>query len=205
MARPGQASSRFLRGLTVRHLMDTGSAEEVLRRIEGDKSRWYLPIISGERARVLVDVVRRFRPRRILEVGTFVGYSVILMGRELGPDSEIVTIEIDGDEAERARENIRDSGIEPGVTVLTGDALELIPQLEGEFDMVFLDADKWEYINYLRLVEGKLHSGSVIVVDNAGSFSRSMKEYLEYVRGSRLYESRFFPGRWDGVEVSVKL
>lgn len=110
--------------------MDPGSAEEVLRRIEGSIRRWYLPIISGERARVLVEVVRRFRPKRILEVGTFVGYSAILMGRELGPDSEIVTIEIDEDEADRIKENIRDSGIEPRVEV-TGDALELIPQLEG--------------------------------------------------------------------------
>lgn len=185
--------------------MDPGSAEEVLRRIEGSRGRWYLPIISGERARVLVDVVRRFRPKRILEVGTFVGYSAILMGRELGPDSEIVTIEIDEDEADSARENVRDSGIEPRVEVLTGDALELIPQLEGEFDMVFLDADKWEYFNYLRLVEDKLHRGSVIVADNAGSFSRSMRDYLDYVRGSGLYDSEFVPGRWDGVEVSVKL
>jgi predicted O-methyltransferase YrrM len=185
--------------------MDPGSAGEVLRRIEGSRRRWYLPIISGERAKVLVDVVRRFRPKRILEVGTFVGYSAILMGRELGPDSEIVTIEIDEDEADSARENIRDSGIEPRVEVLTGDALELIPQLEGEFDMVFLDADKWEYFNYLRLVEGKLHRGSVIVADNAGSFSRSMRDYLDHVRGSGLYDSEFVPGRWDGVEVSVKL
>lgn len=71
--------------------------------------------------------------------------------------------------------------------------------------MVFLDADKWEYINYLRLVEGKLHSGSVVVADNARSFSRSMRDYLDHVRDSGLYESRFHPGRWDGVEVSVKL
>jgi predicted O-methyltransferase YrrM len=197
--------SRFIRGLINRSLMEPGSAEEVLRRIEGSKRRWYLPIISGERARVLVDVVRRFRPKRILEVGTFVGYSAILMGRELGPDAEIITIEIDEDEARMARENIRDAGIEPRVEVLTGDALELIPLLDGEFDMVFLDADKWEYINYLRLVEGKLHSGSVVVADNAGSFSRSMRDYLDHVRESGLYESRFHPGRWDGVEVSVKL
>ena len=182
-----------------------GSAEEVLRRIEGSRGRWYLPIISGERARVLVDVVRRFRPKRVLEVGTFVGYSAILMGRELGPDSEIVTIEIDGDEAERARENIRDSGIEPRVTVLTGNALELIPQLEGGFDMVFLDADKGEYFEYLRLVEGKLRSGSVVVADNVRSSSYSMRDYLDHVRNSGLYESRFIRAGWDGIEVSVRL
>ena len=182
-----------------------GSAEEVLRRIERSAKGWYLPIVRGDRARILVDVVRRFRPGRVLEVGTFVGYSAILMGRELGGDSEIVTIEIDGEEAEEARRNIREARLRPRVEVLTGDALELIPGLEGVFDMVFLDADKGEYLDYLRLVEGRLRSGSVVVADNAGSFSYAMRGYLDHVRGSGLYESRFVRGGWDGMEVSMRL
>ncbi len=184
--------------------MDSGSAEEVLRRIRSSTRRRYLPIVSGERARVLVDIVRRLKPKRILEVGTFVGYSTILMGKELGGDSEIVTIEIDGDEAEAARENIRSSGIKPKVTVLNGDALELIPGIEGEFDMVFLDAQKWEYLEYLKLVEDRLHPGSVVVADNAGSFSHAMRDYLDYVRNSGSYDSEFIKCGWDGVEISVK-
>jgi predicted O-methyltransferase YrrM len=182
-----------------------GSAERVLRRIEGS-DRWrYLPIVGRDRGRVLVELVRRHRPRRILEVGTFVGYSAILMGRELGRDSEIVTIEMDREAAELARRNIQEAGIEPRVEVLVGDALEIIPEVEGEFDMVFLDADKGEYFEYLRLVEGKLRKGSVVVADNVRSSSYSMRDYLDHVRNSGLYESRFIRAGWDGMEVSVRL
>ena len=182
-----------------------GSAERVLQRIEGS-DRWrYLPIVGRDRGRVLVELVRRHRPRRVLEVGTFVGYSAILMGRELGRDSEIVTIEINREVAELARRNIQEAGIEPRVEVLVGDALEIIPEVEGEFDMVFLDADKGEYREYLRLVEGKLRRGSVVVADNVRSSSYSMRDYLDHVRNSGLYESRFIRAGWDGMEVSVRL
>ena len=59
--------------------------------------------------------------------------------------------------------------------------------------------------NYLKLVEDKLHAGSVIIADNAGSSSRAMGDYLDHVRSSGLYTSEFIPGGWDGVEISVKL
>jgi predicted O-methyltransferase YrrM len=185
--------------------MDSGSAERVLRRIEKASRSQYLPIIGPDRGRILVDLVRKFKPRRILEVGTFVGYSTILMGRELQAGSEIFTIEIDEDEADLARKNIQEAEINPRVEVLVRDAMEIIPRIEGEFDMVFLDADKGEYIDYLRLVEGKLHKGSLVVADNAGSYRHSMRAYLEHVRKSGFYDSRFIQGNWDGVEVSIKL
>jgi len=185
--------------------MDSESAERVLRRIEKASRSRYLPIIGPDRGRILVDLVRKFKPRRILEVGTFVGYSTILMGRELQAGSEIITIEIDEDEAELAKKNIREAELNPRVEVLTGDAMEIIPTIEGEFDMAFLDADKGEYFDYLRLIEGKLHRGSLVVADNVGSYSHSVKAYLEHVRRSGLYDSQFIQGDWDGVEVSIKL
>jgi len=180
-------------------------ADEVLRRIEENAERRYLPIIGRERGRILVELVRRFKPKRILEVGTFIGYSTILMGKELGGGSEIITIEIDEEEAEQARENMRDAAIKPKIMVLTGDALRVIPSLEGRFDMVFLDAAKSQYLDYLRLVEDKLHRGSVVVADNAGFHSHSMRNYLDYVRNSGRYESWFISTKWDGIEVSLKL
>lgn len=180
-------------------------AEEVLRRIEGKAERRYLPIIGPDRGRILVDLVRRFKPKRILEVGTFIGYSTILMGKELGAGSEIITIEIDREEAEQARENIREAAIKPTTSVMTGDALKVIPRIEGRFDMVFLDAGKSEYLDYLRLVEEKLHRGGMVVADNAGFSSYSMRNYLDYVRNSGRYESRFISTKWDGIEVSIKL
>jgi predicted O-methyltransferase YrrM len=185
--------------------MNENAAERVLRRIEGSAGRGWLPIVGRRRGEILVEQIRLHRPKRVLEVGTYVGYSTILMARELPAGAEVIGIEIDGDEAEEARANIAAAELEADVTVVTGDALEVIPGLEGEFDMVFLDADKWEYLSYLRLLEERLHPGSVLIADNARSSSRAMGDYLEHVRGSGLYASEFRRGGWDGVEISVKL
>ena len=178
-------------------------AEDVLREIENLAKKCFLPIVGPRRGRILVDVIREFKPKRILEIGTLIGYSTILMGKELDGDAHIITIEIDPEAAEKAVDNIRRAGIKPRVDVLVGDALEIIPKLEGEFDLVFIDADKDEYLDYLKLVEGKLHSGSVVVADNVFH----APSYLDYVRHSGKYKSKFISagGRWDGLEVSIKL
>ncbi|MCD6263680.1 O-methyltransferase [Candidatus Bathyarchaeota archaeon] len=185
--------------------MSSDRVKKVLRRIEERAwSRW-IGIVGPRKGRVLVDLVRRHRPRRVLEVGTAVGYSAILMGKELGEGAEIVTIEIDEGLARRAEENIEEAGLSSVIRVVVGDALEVIPRLEGEFDLVFLDADKGEYLDYLRLVEDKIHRGSVIVADNVCARTYGMRRYLNYVRNSGRYESRFIRFGWDGMEVSVKL
>ncbi|UCD73097.1 MAG: class I SAM-dependent methyltransferase [Candidatus Bathyarchaeota archaeon] len=179
-------------------------ADQVLNIIEKTVNAWY-PIIGPWRGRILADTVRRLRPRRVLEVGTLVGYSAILMAKELDSDAEIITLEIDRDEAELAEENIRRARVKPTVRVLVGDALEIIPILEGYFDLVFLDAVKNEYYDYLRLVEAKLYKGSVVVADNAEAYAYSMKRYLDYVRYSGRYESRLVSADGDGMEISTKL
>lgn len=149
--------------------MDPSRADEILRSIEKRAVRRYLPIIGPDRGQILVDVIRRFKPKHILEVGTFIGYSSILMGKEFEYGSEIVTIEIDEEEAKRARENMSNAMLRSNVTVLTGDALKLIPGLKGRFTLVFLDAAKSQYLDYLQLVEDKLHEGSFVVAENAGA------------------------------------
>ena len=185
--------------------MVSRKAGDVLRRIEsGVWRRWY-PIIGPRKGRILADLVRQNRPNRILEVGTLIGYSAITMGKELDSDAEIVTIEIDEWEADAARENIKEAEIKPRVKVIVGDALDVIPELEGEFDMVFLDATKYEYLDYLRLVEDKIRKGSVIIADNVGPRAYATRDYIDYVRGSERYKSRFISVGRDGMEVSIKL
>ena len=130
-----------------------------------------LSIVGPRRGKVLVEVIRTVKPKRVLEIGTLIGYSAILMGKELGSDTHMVTIEIHADEAAMAEENINKAKIKPTIDVLVGNALQILPRLEGEFDMVFIDANKREYKDYLRLIEDKLHGGSVLVVDNAGIFA----------------------------------
>ncbi len=89
--------------------------------------------------------------------------------------------------------------------MIVGNALNILPNLEGEFDLVFIDASKKEYIKYLKLIEDKLHKESVLVADNAGSFAEQMKDYLQYVRSSKKYKSRFVAVGNDGLEITTKI
>jgi len=177
----------------------------ILKNIEIMARRRNIPIIGPDRGRILVNVIRKTKPKRILEVGTLIGYSTILMAKELGKDMEIITIEIDEDAAKIANENIHNAGIKPRIRVIAGNALKVIPKLDGEFDMVFLDANKYEYLNYLKLVEDKLPKGAVVVADNVGTSAYSMRDYLDYVRNSGKYRNQFISVGWDGMEVSRKL
>ncbi|MEM3356856.1 MAG: O-methyltransferase [Candidatus Bathyarchaeia archaeon] len=185
-------------------------AEEVLKEIEdAARGEKFLPIVGPSRGKILVKVIREVKPKHVLEIGTLVGYSAILMGKELGSDAHLITIEIDANNAKLAKENIRKAEIPPTVEVLVGDALKIIPKLKGDFDLVFIDADKEQYLEYLRLVEDKLHKGSVIVADNV----EHAPAYLDYVRSSGKYNSRFESvssvtashHHEEGLEISVKL
>ncbi|MBS7616945.1 O-methyltransferase [Candidatus Bathyarchaeota archaeon] len=182
--------------------MVPSKAEKVLRKIEDEARMGRLPHpIVGNRGKILVEVIRENKPRRVLEIGTLVGYSAILMGKELSSDAHLITVEKDDNSAKIARENIRKAEIPPTVELIVGDALEIIPKLEGTFDLVFIDAEKSEYLKYLQLVENKLHKGSVVVADNA----ENAPDYLDYVRCSGKYTSKHIPAGAGGVEVSVKL
>jgi predicted O-methyltransferase YrrM len=141
----------------------------------------------------------------VLEVGTLIGYSAILMGKEMPEGSEIVTIEIHRSEAEEAGRNILKADIPAKVKIITGNALDVIPGLKGLFDLAFIDAEKSEYMQYFELAEPKLRMGAVVFADNAGIFASQMADYLDYVRRSGKYESRYIEVGQDGVEISVKL
>jgi predicted O-methyltransferase YrrM len=181
------------------------SASELLRLIEKASEKIFLPIIGPHKGKYLAEEVRNTKPRRILEVGTLIGYSTILMGKELGAEAEIVTIEIHRDEAELAGKNIVKANILPKIKIIVGDALQVIPTLVGQFDFAFIDAEKSEYFRYLKLIEGKLRKEAVVFADNAGVFADQMGDYLDYVRNSGKYRSRYIQVGGDGIEISVKL
>ena len=104
-----------------------------------------------------------------------------------------------------AGKNIVRANIPPKIKIITGDALEVIPTLKGQFDFAFVDAEKSEYFQYLKLAEGKLRKDAVVFADNAGAFADQMGDYLDYVRNSGKYKSRYVQVGKDGVEISVKL
>ncbi len=165
----------------------------------------FLPIIGPQKGKILAETIRKTKPKYVLEIGTLIGYSVILIGKELTSDAQITTIEIHREEAEIAEKNIQKAEIAPKVNVIVDDAIKVIPTLKTCFDAVFIDAEKTEYYEYLHLIENKLHKGTVIVADNAGIFADQMSDYLDYVRKSGKYKSEFFQAGEDGVEVSIRL
>jgi predicted O-methyltransferase YrrM len=185
--------------------LDLNTAEKMLRKIEKRARNEFLPIVGPKKGRVLTEEIRKAKPKRVLEVGTLIGYSAILMGNELEKDAQIVTIEIHANEVKTAEANILKAEIPAIVEVITGDAIKVLPQLKGVFDFVFIDAAKSEYMDYLRLAEDKLRKGTVIVADNAGIFAKQMADYLDYVRSSGKYRSWYVPVDVDGLEISVKL
>ena len=182
-----------------------GSAESVLRGIEALSEKAFLHIVGSEKGKFLAEEIRRARPRLVLEVGTLIGYSAILMGKELDPDAEIVTIEVHPGEARQAGNNIVKADIPAKVKIITGNALDIIPPLKEIFDFAFIDAEKTEYLQYLHLAEPKFLAGAVVFADNAGMFADQMSDYLDYVRNSEKYRSRYIGVGDDGVEISVKL
>jgi predicted O-methyltransferase YrrM len=102
-------------------------AERVLKEIERMTRNQFLPIVGPRKGQVLVETIRRIKPKRVLEVGTLIGYSAILMGKELGKEAHLVTIEIHADEADVARKNIKKAKIAAETEVIVGDAMEVIP------------------------------------------------------------------------------
>jgi predicted O-methyltransferase YrrM len=123
------------------------------------------PIADREVAQLMRVVLATRAPKRMLEIGTNIGYSVVVMGRAC-PDAEIDTIEIDPETLRTAQEFVREAGLAGRVTFHRGAALEVLARLEGPWDFVFIDCVKTEYSDYLALVRDRLTPGAVIFVDN---------------------------------------
>ncbi|MBI2866198.1 MAG: O-methyltransferase, partial [Chloroflexi bacterium] len=147
-------------------------AEQVLRQIEECAQQRSWPIVGPVKGRLLEALVQRQQPQHILEVGTMVGYSAILMARRLPPSAKLWTLEVSAGAAETASRNVQRAGLDNVITIVLGDALETLPSLSGPFDLVFLDGTKEQYLDYLRLVEAQIPAGGIVVADNAGMFAQ---------------------------------
>lgn len=124
-------------------------------------------MLSGHlQGRMLAMLSHMVKPQRILEIGTFTGYSALCLAEGLTAGGEIHTIEADDELEELIRANLRLSPYAGQVKVHIGDAKQLIPELAEFFDLVFIDADKREYQQYLELVLPRVKSGGIILADN---------------------------------------
>ena len=119
------------------------------------------------------------KPRRILEVGTFTGYSAICLAKGLTPDGTLHTIELRQEEASVAQQNFNLFTAKDKIILHTGNALEIIPALDEVWDLVFIDADKVNYINYYKLILPRVKSGGVIIADNVFFHGEVLQEVVK--------------------------
>ena len=179
-----------------------------------------VPIIRKEMQSFIKVLLAIHRPKRILEVGTAVGFSTLLMCEYGLPELELVTIENYEKRIPIARENFKKAGREAQITLLEGDAGLILKELTGTVDLIFMDAAKGQYIHWLPDVLRLMHPGSVLVSDNVlqegdlieshylverrnRTIYKRMREYLYELKHHPCLETSIIP-LGDGVTVSVK-
>ncbi len=191
-----------------------------LQALEKEALSAYVPIIRRETQSFLRMLLALHQPKRILEVGTGVGFSALLMAEYAPADATIVTIENYEKRIGVARENFRRAGREEQIFLLAGDAADLLPTLEGQFDLIFMDAAKGQYGHFLKEVLRLLAPGGVLVSDNVlqdgdlfeskfivprrnRTIHKRMREYLHTLCHHEALVTSILPVG-DGLSVSVK-
>jgi caffeoyl-CoA O-methyltransferase len=179
------------------------------RRAFLEKFQWTNMNTTAGDAMLLRILVETRGAKRGVEVGTNSGYGAINMG--IGFErtgGHLYTLEISPSMVQTARQNLQKVGLDKTVTVLEGDALKVLPTLEGEFDFVFLDALKPDYMKYLTALEPKIKRGATLVADNVIESAKQMQDFLEYVQSSPDYDTviiRASLQKNDGMSVSFKI
>lgn len=193
---------------------------EILEAVEQEALSTYVPIIRKEMQSFLKVLLMIQKPMCILEVGTAVGFSALLMSEAAPEGCRITTIENYEKRIPIARENFRRAGKEEQITLIEGDAMDVLKILEGSFDFIFMDAAKGQYIRYMPQVLRLLRPGGTLVTDNVlqdGDIIESrfaverrnrtihsrMREYLYELKHHELLTTSIIP-LGDGVAVSVK-
>lgn len=193
--------------------------EGILRELEIYAKENNVPIVHKEVSELLKVLLKVDRPKNILEVGCAIGYSSILFATTVGDDVKITTVERNEDMIERAKENIKRAGFENNITILEGDAEELLSKVEGEFDMIFLDAAKGQYKLFYDMVIDKLKIGGILISDNIlykgmvahddfvvrrkKTIVKRMRNYLDYICNCDYLSTSLIP-IGDGVALSYK-
>ncbi len=197
--------------------LDVGNSE-FLNAIEEEAIRTDVPIIRRDTQRVLRTLLKMKTPGTVLEIGTAVGFSALLICEN--SDAHVTTIENYEKRIPLARENFKKAGVEDRITFLTGDAGVILPELTGTFDMIFMDAAKGQYIHFLQDAKRLLAPGGVLISDNClqdgdileshyaidrrdRTIYKRMREYLTAITHDEELTTVILP-LGDGLAVSVK-
>ncbi len=174
-------------------------------------------MVSGPvQGSVLAMLVRMIRPQRILEIGTFTGYSAIWMASAMPSGGKLITLDINEELSEMVQKYIHRSELQDVIEPKIGNALEIIPTLEETFELVFIDADKANYPHYYELALGKLRSGGFIIADNVlwhgkvvdsgkkvDAKTQVLKDFNAFIQQDSRVENVLLPIR-DGLMVAQK-
>jgi len=190
---------------------------DLFKEIEEYAEENNIPIINKMSSEILIEAVKNKGPKSILEIGTAVGYSALLMANYMPQGGKIITIEQDAKRIDTAYDFITRAGRIDQIQLLDGDASEILLQLEGTFDMVFIDAAKGQYLDYLQKVMDKISVGAVIIADNVlfrgmvmseepplkryRTIVKRLREYLDFVNHDPRFSTTIhYEG--DGVAIS---
>ncbi len=205
------------RMVTFINSFDTGNTE-ILDVIEKEALETYVPIIRKEMQTYLKTLLAMTRPKKILEVGAAIGFSSILMATY--SDAQIITIENYDKRIPIAKVNFVRAGMEERITLLEGDAQEILPTLTEEYDLIFMDAAKGQYITWMPEILRLLRSGGTLVSDNVlqegdiieshyiverrnRTIYKRMREYIYELTHNEALTTAILPVG-DGITVSVK-
>lgn len=204
--------------VTYMHSLERSNGE-LCDEMEAYAHENYVPIIRKEMESFLKVMIELKKPSRILEVGTAIGYSAILMAQAMPEECTITTIENYDKRIPIARANIEKAGLTDRIRLIEGDAIQVIPQLQEKYDFVFMDAAKGQYINFLPHVMDKMNKGAVMISDNVlqeGDLIESrfaierrnrtihsrMREYLYQLKNMDEFHTTIVP-IGDGISVSI--
>jgi caffeoyl-CoA O-methyltransferase len=192
------------------HTTPSGELFERLAAETREKTQWPQMMVGEVEGRFLEFLVRLMRARRVLELGTFTGYSSLSMARGLPEGGRVISCDVDPETTAIARRYAEEAGLADRIEYRIGPALETVAQLEGPFDLVFIDADKPNYRHYYEAVLPKLSDNGLIVADNALRDGRvledgdePMKEFNDHVRNDPRVECVLLTVR-DGMLLVMK-
>ncbi|QDR80822.1 O-methyltransferase [Sporomusa termitida] len=194
-----------------------GDTDQVLALMQAYAARNHVPIISQDGRLLLQAVAAATQPASVLEIGTAIGYSTLLLAANMAPNGRIITLEKDEGRIAVAKQFLAAAGVSTPVTMIAGDAGEIIPRLAGTFDLVFIDAAKGQYLDYLYKVMDKLSPEAVVIADNVlfrgwvldeqaaprrfRTIIKRLKAYLDFVTNDLRFKTTIQP-IGDGMAVS---
>ena len=177
------------------------------------ESGQFLMNVGPEKGEILRDHLLKSKPNNVIELGTFIGYSAVLISSTIGEKSKLTSIDSDSHSIEIAKELINFAGLDDKVNLMHGSAEEIIPELNFSADFVFIDHAKKKYLSDLKLLETEeiILKNCTVFADNVGIFKDEMAEYFDHVRNSGKYQSQNFSSKleyrnniYDAVEISIK-